>query len=281
MSISPLSSLLVSDLSQQPPRPFQQIQQGFQQLGSALQSGDLASAQAAYSSLQQLVPPNVASGNSSSSPGTNTIRGQFAAIGQALQSGNLSQAQGALTQLATDVRNNRPSSIQSGSTAASQPAATAQDEYVPSTVDQVPDPAQQVQQDYAQLNNALQSGNLADAKNAFSSLTQAIQQQSGENGQESITAAASSTTTDPIASDINALGTALSSGNLTQAQGAFSQLQSDVQTAEQATGSQSSTGAVGHHHHHHHEEAEPVTTTDSSSTTSTASSTGSTVNTYA
>jgi hypothetical protein len=148
-------------------------------------------------------------------------------------------------------------------------------------VDQVPDPAQQVQQDYAQLNNALQSGNLADAKNAFSSLTQAIQQQSGENGQESITAAASSTTTDPIASDINALGTALSSGNLTQAQGAFSQLQSDVQTAEQATGSQSSTGAVGHHHHHHHEEAEPVTTTDSSSTTSTASSTGSTVNTYA
>ena len=92
-----------------------------------------------------------------------------------------------------------------------------------------------MRQDYGQLASALQSGNLTDAQSAFAALEQALQTQSGTASTASNT---TSTTNDPIANDLNALGQALSSGSLTQAQSAFSQLQSDIQTAEQAANPQ-------------------------------------------
>ena len=56
MSISALSSNLVNDLSQQQRQnPFAQMRQDFNQLASALQAGDLSGAQTAYSNLAQLV----------------------------------------------------------------------------------------------------------------------------------------------------------------------------------------------------------------------------------
>jgi hypothetical protein len=59
MSISALSSNLITDLSQQiRQNPFQQIQQDFKQLSSALQSGNFSDAQSAYSSIQQLLLGN-------------------------------------------------------------------------------------------------------------------------------------------------------------------------------------------------------------------------------
>ena len=105
-SISALSSNLIADLSkQQRQNPFQEIRQAFDQLASALQSGDLSGAQSAYSNIQQLLPANPgASPSSTTSNGSNTLQNDFAALGQALQSGDLSQAQSAFSQLRNDVR---------------------------------------------------------------------------------------------------------------------------------------------------------------------------------
>ncbi len=59
MSISALSSNLITDLSQQyQQNPLQQIRKDFNQISSALQSGDLSGAQYAYSSFQQLLQDN-------------------------------------------------------------------------------------------------------------------------------------------------------------------------------------------------------------------------------
>src|SRR5208337_560624 len=156
MSISPLSTNLVSDLSQQHRQnPFQQIQQDFNQLASALQSGDLTDAQSAYSNIQQLLGGNQNSSNSNTgSNGSNPIQNDFAALGQALQSGDLTQAQSAFLQLQNDVQAAQQSRANAaGATTAPQ----VQDRYV-STTPPTLTPAEQVQQDYAQLAGALQSG---------------------------------------------------------------------------------------------------------------------------
>ena len=85
-----------------------QWKQDFKQLASALQSGDLAGAQKAYSALQQLQQNNQPGGQSSNgqpaSSGNNPIQNDFAALGQALSSGDLAGAQTAFSQLQTDMK---------------------------------------------------------------------------------------------------------------------------------------------------------------------------------
>jgi DNA-binding FadR family transcriptional regulator len=388
MSISALSSNLIADLSQQRQNPFQEIKQDFQQLASALQSGDLSGAQSAYSNIQQLLGANSgSSASTTSSNGPSTLQNDFAALGQALQSGDLSTAQSAFSQLQSDFQAAR----QSGGAGAS---VQSQDQYVPSrsqgqnpfqeawqdykqigqdlqsgdltdaqtaysnlqqlvqaypgssstssstpttvqtdfatlgqdlqagnltssqsafsklqsdiaaalqpatgssttaatpavsTSTPTPSPIQQVQQDYLQLASALQSGSLTGAQSAFAALEQALQTQGGTS-----TAPATTTSTnsnDPIANDLNALGQALSSGNLTQAQSAFTQLNQDIQTAEksgQAQNSQQSYRAEEHHHHHHHGgdggSSSQSSSSSSASNSYTSSNSSSTVNVYA
>ena len=93
MSISTLSSSLVTDLSQQQwQNPFQQIQQDFNQLANALQSGNPSDAQSACASIQQLASAQQNSSiSNTSSSASNTIQTDFAALGQALTSGNLTR----------------------------------------------------------------------------------------------------------------------------------------------------------------------------------------------
>jgi len=90
------------------------------------------------------------------------------------------------------------------------------------------------------LSQALSTGDLSAARSAFSGLQQEIQtapqtqngqptSQSTQNGQNSVVSA------------LQALGQALTSGNIPAAQSAFTTLQQDLQNAGQA-----------HHHHHHH-----------------------------
>ena len=99
--------------------------------------------------------------------------------------------------------------------------------------------AQQVQQDYAQLASSLQSGDLAGAQSAFANLQQALQSQGTSTTQSTTESGTSSSSgSDTIANDFSALGQALSSGNLSQAQSAFSQLQTDIQSTQQAEASQ-------------------------------------------
>jgi len=94
MSTAPIAS---SSLSQQLQQYFQTRNSDLQQLGQALQQGDLAAAQTAYNNIVTLGQSGpAANGN----PFLNSQREQdFQAIGQALQAGDLSSAQQAFAAL--------------------------------------------------------------------------------------------------------------------------------------------------------------------------------------
>ena len=124
----------------------------------------------------------------------------------------------------------------------------------------------QRKQYFNQLNQALQSGDLAGAQNAYASL-----QQLTPNGSQNSTTTTGAAGTSSTQSDFSALGQALQSGDLTGAQKAFSQVQQDMQTAH-----------AGHHHHHHSKAANDTTSTqDSSGTTSSSSTSGTSINVVA
>jgi hypothetical protein len=169
----------ISSISSNPLR--QQLQQDFQSLAGALQSGSLSGAQSAFSSLIQLLPNSSSAVNSqtqttatssvsSSSNGTSsTITNDLSALGQAIQSGNLTGAQNDFTKLTQDMQ-----SIGGGhhhhhhkTSASSQNATTAS--ATGSTTG-----TNLVANDLAALGQALQSGDLKNAGSAYSQLTQAI-----------------------------------------------------------------------------------------------------------
>ena len=101
-----------------------------------------------------------------------------------------------------------------------------------------PNRFQQIKQDFKQLGQDLQSGNLSQAQSDFSALQQLLPSQ--QQGASTTTQAASQSA-NPISQAISELAQDLKSGNLTAAQSDFSTLQQDVQQQE-------GTGA-GHHHH--------------------------------
>jgi hypothetical protein len=84
-------------------------------------------------------------------------------------------------------------------------------------------------QEFQQLGQDLQSGNLSKAQSDFSILTQNVSNPAQTNSS--------------IAQAFSALGSALQSGNLNAAQQAYKTIQQDLQQ---------SSGAEGAHHHHHH-----------------------------
>jgi hypothetical protein len=97
----------------------------------------------------------------------------------------------------------------------------------------------QGKQDFEQLLDAMQKGDLAAAQQALAGLQQ-VQAAAQQNNLPDTTA--SSTTTgstatpaasDPLATDFSALGAALKSGSLSGAQDAFAKLQQDFQTLHQ------------------------------------------------
>lgn len=127
----------------------------------------------------------------------------------------------------------------------------------------------QARQDFEQLFQDMQSGDLSGAQQAYSALQQLLPGSSTSSGTSTASAdatapsaasvAASSTTGtatgtgatgNTIASDWSALGQALQSGNLSSAQSAFSQLEQDLQSSAQ--------GAGHRHHHHEVEQAQAV-----------------------
>jgi hypothetical protein len=147
----------------------------------------------------------------------------------------------------------------------------------------------QRRQDFTQLSTALQSGNLQGAQQAFSNLEQ-LQggpSSSSSGGSTSPATSGSGTAgsgtagTNAVANDFAALGQALSSGDLSQAQSAFTQLQTDMQSAKQSGSSGGQTQVEGHRHHHHGgggESAQPSSSSTSSGSTSPGSVTAGSVN---
>jgi sensor domain CHASE-containing protein len=106
-------------------------------------------------------------------------------------------------------------------------------------------PMQQMQQEFAQLGQDLQAGNLSAAQSDFATLQQASPMANA--------AAAVSTNTEtsanPIQQAFAQLGQDLQAGNTTAAQQDFATIQQDVQ---QQTAQSSSSGQTEGHHHHHH-----------------------------
>ena len=90
---------------------------------------------------------------------------------------------------------------------------------------------QQFQQEFQQLGQDLQSGNLSAAQSDFGALQQYAPQ-----------ANSSSQSTSPIVPAFHQLATDLAAGNVTAAQQDYATIQQDLQNQ----------GAQMHHHHHHH-----------------------------
>lgn len=86
---------------------------------------------------------------------------------------------------------------------------------------------QQTRIDFQQLAQALQSGNLGGAQQAFSGLDQLLSASS--SGQNNAQANQQGSRNNPLRTDLSAVGLALKSGDLVGAQKAFAQLQADIQ----------------------------------------------------
>jgi len=94
---------------------------------------------------------------------------------------------------------------------------------------------QQFQQEFQQLGQDLQSGNLSAAQSDFATIQQSAPQ---------ATSTASAQSANPLVQAFNRLGTDLQAGNTAAAQQAYATIQQDMQTQ--------GTQTLGMHHHHHH-----------------------------
>ena len=128
---------------------------------------------------------------------------------------------------------------------------------------------QQTGQDFRALQNALQSGDLSSAQQAFASLQKDLQPAAGAAGSSS---ASPWSQNNPLGKDFQALQSALQSGDLSGAQSAFASVKQDLQSA----------GAARGHHHHHHKSSSAARsgtqTSDSTSTSAVSATTGSLLN---
>jgi outer membrane protein assembly factor BamD (BamD/ComL family) len=105
---------------------------------------------------------------------------------------------------------------------------------------------QQIQQDFQQLGQDLQAGNLTQAQTVFSSLTQLLpaQFQTNSSTTSSTTSSTNGTTqtqsgsqtSNPVSQALSQLGSDLQSGNLSAAQSDFATLQQDLQNAQSTQG---------------------------------------------
>ncbi len=149
---------------------MQQFQKEFQQLGQDLQSGNLSAAQSDFVTLQQLGPQ---SSSTSSAQSNSPIAQAFNQLAQDLKSGNVSAAQQDFAKIQQAFQNHASQSRghhhhhgggDSGST---------------------------ISQLFDQLGQALQSGNLSGAQQAYNSLMQDLQQAGQSTGQTSAQATSS------------------------------------------------------------------------------------------
>jgi hypothetical protein len=159
----------------------QKSQQDIKSLANALQSNDLSGAQNAFASLLQLLSTASSSANSQkqsttvsasgSSNGTSSITNDLSTLGQAIQSGNLTSAQNDFSKLMQDMQaiggghhhhhhHKMSASTKDTTTAAATGASTG---------------TNSLANDLAILGQALQSGDLKSAGNAYSQLTQYMQ----------------------------------------------------------------------------------------------------------
>jgi len=167
MSVAGISSSNMYDPSSLKVQNRSEMQQEFQQLGSDLSSGNLSAAQADFAAIEKQAPTG-------SSSKASTISQKFGQLGQDLQSGNLTSAQQDYSSIQQTMQQHAAGghhhhhghheSGDSGSNAMSQL--------------------------FGQLGDALQSGNLTQAQQAYTTLQQewqALAQNGSENAQTTST----------------------------------------------------------------------------------------------
>lgn len=174
MSVSGISSSSLYD-TQSVQNNAQQFQQDFQQLGQDLGSGNLSAAQSDFATLQNLQTQNSTATSQSSSP----ISQAFSQLAKDLQSGNLSGAQQDFSTIQQDFKNQ--------ATQAQTGASQGHHHHHGSGGG-----SSEISQLFDQLGTALQSGDLGTAQQAYSSLTQQLQTQSGGQSDSATQSGASS-----------------------------------------------------------------------------------------
>jgi len=171
MSVSGIAS---SNFSQYSPQnsTIQQFQQDFQQLGQALQSGNLSAAQSDFATLQQLAPQGQSSSAASAQAGS-PIAQQFSQLSQDLQSGNISAAQQAYTTIQQNFQNQQTGQTQThhhhhrgGGGGSTSSASSISDASQGSAISQL----------FSQLGSDSQTGDIATAQQTYATLQQDFQQ---------------------------------------------------------------------------------------------------------
>ena len=147
----------------------QQFQQEFQQLGQDLQSGNLSAAQSDFATLQQNAPPGSPLANlNSTTQGSNSLTNTFSQLSQELQSGNVSGAQSDYSTIQQDLQSQGQSQGAHGHHHHHGGGGGGAE-------------ASAISQEFQQLGQALQWGDLANAQQAYTSLQQDFEQFSSGN----------------------------------------------------------------------------------------------------
>ena len=206
---------------------YKSRQTDVQQLGSALQSGDLSGAQQAFQSLAVL---GEGGPFANSEPFAKSSKAEaFNAVGEAIAAGNLAGAQAAFATLtskqsaAADSASSEAATVNLSNTGATSaaPADSQASIYL-----QLQTYRQERKADVAQLGQDLQAGNLSAAQSDFAALTALGQSGPNKNGQTFARADRNQ--------DFQAIGQALQSGDLAGAQSAFATLETSLTQKHQA-----------------------------------------------
>jgi Skp family chaperone for outer membrane proteins len=210
-----MSTAAVSTLSifQELQSFYQNRQADLKQVGNALQSGDLTGAEQAYKALAVL---GEGGPFANSEPFSKSSRAQaFDALGEAIQAGDVARAQADFATLTGNHINPAQATPAAVVNLTGTQPSNASDS-ASSIYQQLQAYRQQRQADLAQLGQALQSGDLTGAQQAFDALTALGQSGPNKNGQ--LFQRADRT------QDFQAIGQALQSSDLAGAQSAFASL---------------------------------------------------------
>ncbi len=158
MSIAGIASSLFSQVSNLQNSQRTSLQQEFQQLATDLQSGNLSAAQTDFAALRQNAPASQSSGQ--------TLSQAVSALGNDLQSGNLAGAQKDFASIQQDIQQ----ASQQGGQVHHHHHHHAQESQSSGTSS-----SQQITQLFNTLGQDLQSGNLSNAQQAYTSLQQDLQ----------------------------------------------------------------------------------------------------------
>jgi phage gp29-like protein len=183
-SISGISSSTSGYQSQ-----FQQIEQAFTNLQTDLSSGNLSTAQQAYTTLTQDLKNVQQTQGGQQTGGNSQISTDLAAVGSALQSGSLSGAQSAFATLTQELQSSAQQTQTQGTQqtyghhhhhhhggGSSQAAGSSSQ-----------DGSTSLSSDLAAVGSALQSGSLSGAQSAFATLMQNLRNSTtGTSGNSSL-----------------------------------------------------------------------------------------------